>query len=119
MFQRILNYTDRFFNRPSQISIEVARIVFGICSLLIFQFKQLVISGNQVYGGWNISNYYPKGILAIICPQVPSIESFDVISGSMVLSGRFEAFEGGKAMLIIEVSENNEVYLFAGNEKNM
>jgi len=89
MFQRILKYTERYFNRPSQVSIEVARIVFGVCSLLIFQVKQLVISGNQVYTGWNISNYYPKGILAIICPQVPSIETIDLWMSFQYLSAVF------------------------------
>jgi len=92
MFQRILTYVDRYFNRPSQISIEVARVVFGVCSLLIFQFKQLVISGNQVYTGWNISNYYPKGILAIICPEVPSIETIDLWMSLQYLSALFLIF---------------------------
>jgi hypothetical protein len=83
---------DRYFNRPSQISIEVARVVFGVCSLLIFQVKQLVISGNQVHTGWNISNYYPKGILAIICPQVPSIETIDLWMSLQYLSSLFLIF---------------------------
>jgi hypothetical protein len=92
MFQRILKYIERYFIRPSQISIEVARIVFGVCSLLIFQVKQLVISGNQVYTGWNISNYYPKGILAIICPEVPSIETIDLWMSLQYLSALFLIF---------------------------
>jgi hypothetical protein len=74
MFNRIENY----FNRPSQISIEVARIVFGVCSLLIFQFKQLVISGNQVHTSWNVSNYFPKGILALLGNSAPAIETIDL-----------------------------------------
>jgi len=92
ILKRFAKYLENYFCRPSQISIEIARIVFGICSLLIFQFKQLIISGNQVYNGWNISNYYPKGILAIICPQVPSIATIDLWMSLQYLSALFLIF---------------------------
>jgi hypothetical protein len=29
------------------------------------------------------------------------------------------ALEGGKVVFILEVSENNKVYLFSGNEENL
>lgn len=64
--------------RPQQLSIEIARITFGICSIIIFQYKQLIISGKQVHEGWNISNYFPKGVLAFLGDTVPSMNTIDV-----------------------------------------
>ena len=63
--------------RPQQLSIEIARITFGICSIIIFQYKQLIISGKQVHEGWNISIYFPKGVLAFLGDTVPSMNTID------------------------------------------
>lgn len=78
MIKRGLKIVENYFNRPSQVSIEVARIVFGVCSLLIFQVKQLVISGNQVFSDWNVLNYFPKGILTLLGDVAPSIGTIDL-----------------------------------------
>jgi hypothetical protein len=78
MLNRAYNLLESYFFRASQLSIEVARITFGICSILIFQFKQLVISGNQVHTSWNVSNYFPKGILALLGNNVPTTETIDL-----------------------------------------
>jgi hypothetical protein len=78
MLNRAYNLLENYFFRPSQLSIEVARITFGFCSILIFQFKQLVISGNQVHTSWNVSNYFPKGILALFGNSAPTIETIDL-----------------------------------------
>ncbi|MFN7690143.1 MAG: hypothetical protein ACK5QU_03585, partial [Bacteroidota bacterium] len=59
------------------MSIEIARITFGICSIIIFQYKQLIISGKQVHEGWNISIYFPKGVLAFLGDTVPSMNTID------------------------------------------
>lgn len=75
---KVVNFIKNYFHRPSQLSIEVARITFGVCSLLIFQYKQLFISGHQVHNGWNVNNYFPKGVLAFLGETAPSIETIDV-----------------------------------------
>jgi len=78
MLNSILLFLRSYFHRPSQYSIEVTRIVMGVCSLLIFHVRKLVISGEQVYADWNIANYYPKGILALLYPEFPLKEIINV-----------------------------------------
>lgn len=102
-----LKTIENYFSRPSQYSIEVARIIFGVCSLIIFQVKELVISGKQVYESWNINNYYPKGILAIISPELPGIEWIDLclslqfLSAVLLIIGLFS-----RISLIINIFSN-------------
>jgi hypothetical protein len=78
MIVKIIKYISNYFNRPSQISIEVARVVFGFCSLLIFQHKKLIISGQNVHESWNVLNYFPKGILSFLGGVAPSIATIDL-----------------------------------------
>jgi hypothetical protein len=78
MIFKIIAYISNYFKRPSQLSIEVARVVFGFCSLLIFQHKQLIISGQNVHESWNVLNYFPKGILAFLGDIAPTSNTIDL-----------------------------------------
>jgi hypothetical protein len=84
----------------------------------LYAYPQINITADSVFVK-PIQTGFNKPLFKLKIYNFTLRKTFEIMANSLSLFKMDPALEGGKVVFILEVSENNKVYLFSGNEENL
>ena len=84
----------------------------------LYAYPQINITDDSVFVK-PIQTGFNKPLFKLKIYNFTLRKTFEIMANSLSLFKMDPALEGGKVVFILEVSENNKVYLFSGNEENL